>query len=143
MSKILLIGLKRKRSELAVELQECHRTTTRLIDELKAVDSTIRIYDPEFVPEAKTYRRGNKNKYFEHGEAANLIRDYFRENEGPQSTTDIIAHLSSVKGLNFESNKAMYDLFYSSCLRALHRMADRSQLTKLDKDQGIIRWGLD
>lgn len=132
MSKILLIGLKRKQSELAVELEECHRTTARVIDELKAIDSTIRIYDPEFVPEAKTYRRGNKNKYFENGDASNLIRYYFRDNAGPQSTTDIIAHLSSAREPSSESNKVMYDLFYSSCLRDLHHMADRQHLRKLD-----------
>ena len=140
MSSHVISGLKKKRPELAQELQDCQRNVERLDTEVRALDSAILIYDCDYMPDTDTYRASTKNKFYLHGEAVKLIREYFAGNEGPQATTEIVTALAGIKGLSLFDNKKLSNRFYMATLRSLHHLAKKGELVKLKRVKGIIRW---
>ena len=140
MTAHVISGLKKKRSELAQELQDCQRNVERLDVEVRTLDSAILLYDSGYMPDTDTYRATTKNKFFVHGEAVQLIREYFRSNDGPQATTDVVSALASAKGLSLLDNKKLADRFYMSVLRSMHHLAGKEELNRLDRVKGIIQW---
>ena len=134
-------GLKKKRDELSKQLLH-HRTEMhKAIAAIDSLDSTIRLYDPKFIPDTVFNRaQGKQNRYFKKGEQPELILDYFRENGGTRATTEIADYLASLKGINRDMvEKEHYNSFYNSALKTLQRM---ETIEEDHRDRGVIYWRL-
>lgn len=96
----VISGLMAKRDELSKQLLYLRTELSKAEQSVVNVDATIKLYDPEFIPESDYNRRPSKiNRYFRQGEASMLVLDFFRDNPGTQATTAIVNHLAACKGI--------------------------------------------
>lgn len=148
MTAHVLSGLLKKRKELTSQLAEHQRGMEQATATLCALDATIRIYKPDHdMPVQGSARRTKKrNRYFEVGEAPQLLRDYFRDTPSgaTPSTSDIVLALAVVKGFDYESMPHdKQQVFRKSVMKALKRAIVSGWLVERHRDQGVIHWRLD
>ena len=145
MTTNVLSGLKKKRDELSKQLLN-HRTEMhKTIAALDSIDSTIRLYDPDYKPESDYNRaQGKANRWFRKNEKPALILDYFRESDNAVlPSTEIINYLADIKGINRDMlEKETYNAFYNSCLKGLQEMGKKGTLAEDHRDRGVIYWSL-
>jgi len=86
----VISALVAKRSELAGLVDHHKKEVVRLSQDVKLLDATIRLFEPDYRIQAiKTKRRQKKNNFFKHGEAHRMILDMLRESGKPLSTKEI------------------------------------------------------
>ena len=105
----VLSGLLRKREELTRELDRHNAEALKCDASIAALEATIRLYNPDYVPSVNVNRRvARSNRYFQTGEAPGLILDYMREHsaKGPVANTAIIKHIAALKGVSRDAVKS-------------------------------------
>ena len=134
----VISALVEKRSELAGLLSHYHKEILRISEELKTLDATIKIFNPEYPTEAirpKRYQR--KNKFFKNGESRRLILDSLRDSQEPISAHDIALAVISSKGFDANSIKPLQ----ASLLSVLHKQRKEGLVELASKDsKGNCLW---
>ena len=97
----VISGLMRKRSEIAGEIERTQLTLRKLVMELDAIDSAIRIFDPNAdIGGIKPASYPHKHAAFR-GEMMRFVMDAFRTAQGRSVTTKEIAlNVAKGRGLN-------------------------------------------
>jgi hypothetical protein len=68
----VISALTSKRSELAGVIEFHSKEIGRITEEVKALDATTKLFEPEYrINSIKPKRYQRKNKFFKHGEAHN------------------------------------------------------------------------
>jgi hypothetical protein len=94
----ILSGLVTKRQEIKSEYDHLSKKLSEMADKIKTIDSTIKIFKPEFQTSTiKDKRFRTKNSYFNNGELGLIIFDILRK-EGALSTTGITKMVMAKKG---------------------------------------------
>ena len=145
MSEHVIHGLLKKRRELADTVAHHQRGLEQAKATLSALDTTIRIYKPDHdVPVQGSARRPKqRNRYFDVGEAPQLLREYFRDlpDGATPSTNEIVQALAIVKGFNYEAMKHdPQHALRKSIMKTLKRAVVSGWLAESHRDQGVIHW---
>ncbi|MDD5277863.1 MAG: hypothetical protein PHR16_17540, partial [Methylovulum sp.] len=127
----VISALTAKRSELAGLVAHHRKEMIRFSEEVKTIDATIKLFEPDYrIQTIKTKRHQKKNDFFKHGEAHRLILDILREAGKPLSTNDIAQAVMSVKGIECGHEKALQ----ASILTILHRQKKSGLVGTTGKD---------
>lgn len=115
----VISGLVSKRSDLAVLAKHYAQELDRLDADLKHLDATIKLFDPEMdlrtLP-PKQFREANR--IFRHGESNRLILEVLREAGGTLNTLEIAQRIANKKKLDESQVKAVRDTVLDSLRRA-------------------------
>lgn len=94
-----LHALKRKRAELMGRIQDHERSARLLRVSLAHVDGTLKLFDPDAVPEAIPPKRVHRRtRYFDGPELSRLILGELRKADGIPLATDAIFDAAVLAG---------------------------------------------
>ena len=83
----VISALTSKRSELAGLVAFHSKEIGRIAEEVKALDATIKLFEPEYrINSIKPKRYQRKSQFFKHGEAHKLVLEILRDAKVPIST---------------------------------------------------------
>jgi len=136
----VISALTAKRSELAGLVAHHRKEMVRISEEVKMLDVTIKLFEPEYrIRSIKPKRYQKKNEFFKHGEAPRTILDILREADRPLSTNDIAKSVMPLKGISGEHEKALQ----ASILTTLHKQMKSGLVELTGKDRtGNCIWVL-
>lgn len=136
----VISALVAKRSELAGLVAHHRKEITRLSEEVKTLDATIKLFEPDYrIHTIKPKRYQKKNTFFKHGEAHRTVLDVLRESGKPLSTNAIAKLIVSRKGIDSEHEKALQ----ASILTTLHTQKKSGLVESTGKDvKGSCIWVL-
>ncbi len=101
----VLSGLTRKRADLAGEIERTQHVLRKLVIDMNAIDSAIRIFDPNAdLGSIKPHHYPHKHAAFR-GEMMRFVMDTFRAAQGRPVTTKEIA-LAVAKGRGLREDHA-------------------------------------
>ena len=134
----VISALVAKRSELAGLVEHHRKEVARLLQDVKLLDATIRLFEPEFSTDLiKAKRHHKKNVFFKHGEGGRAILDILREAGKPLSTNAITTAAMAKNGISGEHEK----LLQASVLSILHRHKKNGLVVNTGKDDsGSCVW---
>jgi hypothetical protein len=136
----VISALTAKRAELAGLVTHHRKEMVRLSEEVKMLDATIKLFEPDYrIRSIKPKRYQKKNEFFKNGEARRTILDVLRDADKPISTNDIARSVMSLKGINGEHEKALQ----ASILATLHKQMKSGLVELTGKDRaGNCLWVL-
>ena len=146
MSQHVFPSLTKKRSELIERIAYHELEIKKARAKLNAIDTTARLYDPEFnLPlKAAARRKRGKHRFFVNGECPRLVREFLREHDSG-TTTEILNHAALAKGIDFEAIDDAgknYRIFYEAIINCLYRMRKKGEVVDTKRDSGVIYWEL-
>lgn len=98
-NKYALAALKDKRATLAGEIAQLKNKLAWAESQLKHVDATIGLFEPNLDPSAIPAKRPKKRiKLFRQGELGRLILDALRTADGPLRTQDVVTAIMLAQG---------------------------------------------
>jgi hypothetical protein len=131
MSDHAIPTLLRKRSELAVEIDQRQAALVNMLSDLNALDTAIRLFDPEIdLPEVVMKPLPPRNGAAR-GQMTMLVLAILRESSEPMQTEEICRQVMVRRGLS-PSDKPLWRMMLArthSCLRA-HRKRGRVSFRK-------------
>ncbi len=137
----VISALTTKRAELAGLIEHHSKEMSRLSEEVKALDLTIKLFDPAYrIHSIKPKRYQRKNEFFKHGEAHKLMLDIIRESVSPLSTVAIAEVARSRKGL--ELDPTQLSAFKASIGGTLSRQKKLELIVETGKDKGVSFWAI-
>ena len=137
----VISALTSKRSELAGVIAFHSKEIVRIAEEVKALDATIKLFEPEYrINAIKPKRYQRKNQFFKQGEAHKLILDILRDAKTPISTPVIAEEAQRRKGLVID-DKAL-PAFKASIGGVLARQRALGLITEMGKDKGASVWAV-
>lgn len=90
-----------KRKELEGEAIFYQEKLETLTEQIRAIDTSIVIFDPEFNPKGLAFKRFSPHeRYFRRGESMILVFDILRKSEKPLSTSELADKIVEVKNLD-------------------------------------------
>lgn len=136
----VISALIAKRSELAGIAEHHKKEMNRIVEEIRSLDSAIKLFEPEYrVHGIKTKRYTKKNIFFQRGESNRTILDILRISKEPISTNQIAETIAATKGIGSD---ALDDL-KATVLSTLHRQRKAGLVTMPFKNEaGVCCWVL-
>jgi hypothetical protein len=136
----IISALTEKRAELAGLLAHHRKQIAQISKDLKIVDTTIKMFEPDYrIHAIKPKRYQRKNSFFKHGEAHKAILDILRKSGKPLSTNDIASLLMSIRSIDSEHEKALR----ASILTTLHGQRKNGIVESTGRDQnGGCLWSI-
>ncbi|MEE4379413.1 MAG: hypothetical protein V2J55_18155 [Candidatus Competibacteraceae bacterium] len=137
----VITALVAKRAELAGLLDHHRKEIERIQQEVGALDTAIKLFDPEYNVggiRKKRYRR--KNNYFQQNEGARLVLDVLREEKAPMSTALVVDKVSKKKGFAFDSESIKP--FHAAVLNTIGRQVAKGTVEKVGTVDNMAVWGL-
>ena len=126
-------GLVARRSEMAGLIEHYMQEIKRVDADLKHLDATIKLFEPDYDLRAIRARKHRKNNvYFKPGECTRLVLDVLREADGVLPTEDVALAVMGKKGLD-STDKDVVAFFKKAAITALRHQAKRG----LVKDSGL------
>jgi hypothetical protein len=139
---ILLTELKRKRSEMAGDLERLEIKRDKFIADIGAIDATIAIYDPSFVGEALPVKQLPPVHPATRGSVSQLLFSILREASAPISTYDLNIHVMRRRNLNTADPK-LVKMMHERVLSTLKNHRDRKVLKSIKPaDSKFALWEL-
>ncbi len=127
----LLMGLHRKRSRLAGEIEAAELAIGKQREALAQIDAVIRLFEPQTNPELIPSRRPTpRGLYFRHGEQRRLCLAALREAAKPLTAPQIAEYAMFAKELPIE-NRALRAKIIQQIRVALARPAKRGMARKI------------
>lgn len=125
-NKYALAALKDKRAALSGEIASIKTKLAWREAQLRHVDATIQVFEPEFDVDGIADKRPMKRvKLFRQGELSRMVLDALRTGEGPQRTHDIVSAIMLAQG-------------HEETLRTALAPRVRANLQYLQKKQGSV-----
>lgn len=135
----VVYALVAKRAEIAGIIADLEERTRQARADLAHVDATLRMFDPEAVPQSIKGKRPHKGRgVFANGEISRRIRDALRDAREPIGAESIVRQAMADKGLDPEDKPARQALI-RSFLWGLHRMNTIGTVQKVGHGLGA-RW---
>jgi hypothetical protein len=135
-------ALVKKRADLLFEISQREREIERLQTELVHVDAVLRMFRPDFKPEALPIRqrRPTKSPYFRHGELTQRIYDALREH-GTINSAEVAAQAMRDKGLDPDADRVTRTDFVRRVGLQLNAMQRDGKIERIGKGSAL-RWRL-
>ena len=138
--------LEDKRKELSRLVAVKERELSKAKSDLRALDSTIRLYKPDHeLPMIGARRPSGGNKYFHFGEISDRIRDVIRDWSGnePPSSNDFIYTIAKAKDIDYDNLDEVSRLaFYRAVSRGFAQSRTQGWLVEDFRRYGMIYWRL-
>ena len=134
-------GLLRKRQEIATALDAAQGQVRQLIQDIDAVDATLRLFQPDIDVGIVRVRPTPRRHAAMRGESSRLILDMLREAGEPMATRDIVLRVMEARGIN-AANRPMAETMRMRVASSLRGMRDRGTLTSTEGQGSGVRWGL-
>ena len=129
----VISALTSKRSELAGLVAFHSKEIGRIAEEVKALDATIKLFEPEYrINSIKPKRYQRKSQFFKHGEAHKLVLEILRDAKVPISTLVIAEEAQRRKGLAIDDK--VLPAFKASIGGVLARQRTQGLITEIGKD---------
>ena len=136
----VISALSKKRSELLGSIRHYKQLIRTLDTDLASIDSTIRIFEPDFkFGSTKAVNIHKRNRYFETGEAKTLILDTLRLQENSIRTDDLSDIIMEKKNLIFEDDFEIKN-FRKSIISSLGNLEKDNLVQRVSKDGLVIIW---
>lgn len=138
----VLSGLVSKRCELSGEVNHLKTEIDRVTDEITAIDSAIKVFDPEYdLRTLKAKAKRKKNSFFKHGEANKFVLDVLRNANNPINTTEIAERAATLKGLDL--SELDHNALKACILTVLSRLRSNGTIIEAGRDKSLlINWQL-
>ena len=139
---IALLGLAKKREELAGEVDSFLVKVDAIRSDIKTLDAAIKIFDPDFdLRSLRPRKRRTKNAFFGHGESTRFVLDTLRESTEPRSTIELADMAATFKGLDIQ--KIDYNALKACVLTTLSRQRVTGRVVECGRaEDGTIKWEL-
>ena len=135
----VISGLVAKRAELTGLAEHHARELDRIDAELKHLDATIKLFDPEMDLRTLPPKRFREaNKIFRQGESSRLILEVLREAGTSLNTTEIAQRIADKKKLDADQVKAVRD----TVLDALRRAERKGIACQIGREGMALVWQL-
>ena len=135
----VISGLVAKHSELAGEIDYHQYMLRQIKDNLTAVDTAIKLFDPDYdLLSIKTKGVRSKNKFFRHGESNTIIMDIMRIAGRDMSTADIVEEAANRKGIDLDCIDQR--AFTASLFTILKRLQKKEIVKEVDRVDSVIVW---
>jgi hypothetical protein len=138
--KIALLGLVRKRAELAGDIERTQDDVQRMIRELEALDSTIKLFDADYeikTIRAKTFRP--PPDWANRGEMTRICLNVLRQAAEPLTTRDIAFQLMQERALD-TGHQPLVRLMTKRCGVALRRQRDVGLVRSVQGPGQFLVW---
>lgn len=137
----VISALTEKRSELAGQAEFHQKEISRIVEEIKVLDATIKLFEPGYrINSIKPKRYQRKNEFFKHGETQKLLLDIVRQADNPISTVAIAEEAMRRKELPLD--KEQLSAFKSTIGGALIRYRSAGLIAETGKDKGVSLWAI-
>ena len=137
----VISALTSKRSELAGVIAFHSKEIGRIAEEVKALDATIKLFEPDYrINSIKPKRFQRKNQFFKHSEAHKLVLEILRDAKAPISTVVIAEEAQRRKGLVIDEK--VLPAFKGSIGGVLARQRSQGLITEVGKDNGASVWAV-
>jgi hypothetical protein len=135
----VISGLVSKRSELAGLAEHYAQELDRLDADLKHLDATIKLFDPEIDLRTLPPKRFREaNRIFRQGESNRLILEVMREAGGTLNTLAIAQRVAAKKHLDESLVKTVRD----TVLDALRRIEKKGVVRQIGREGMALLWQL-
>lgn len=134
-------GLLRKRQAIAEELEAAQVKVRQLVQNIDAVDATIRLSQPDLEIGIVRVRPTPRLHTAFRGESSRLILDMLREAGEPVSTRDIVSKVMEARGIN-PADRPMAETMRMRVASSLRGLRQRGTLTSSEGRGSNVRWGL-
>ena len=138
----VLSGLTKKRADLAGEIERTQHALRKLVIDLDAIDSAIRIFDPNAdIASIKTHHYPRKHAAFR-GEMMRFVMDALRTAKGrPITTKEIALNVAKGRGLREDDHDLLNTLRkrVGACIFKLKR---DGALREVEGTGDLKQWGL-
>jgi hypothetical protein len=140
MNTYALPALKERRAKLDGEKLQLKQRIINIENQLIAIDTTIKIFDPDFDPTAiRSINPRKRVNIFRMGEVGRMIIDALRKADGePLNTGQVADYIIAVSKLDSPEGK---QVIYRSSATNLNYLARRGKILKLGKGMGTT-WRL-
>lgn len=98
-NKLTLNALSRKHSQLQEELIAIEQSRSTLLENLNAIETTIRLIEPEYNISAIKPKTTYSKRLFKHGEVSSLVGDFVRQSSGQFSCPEIVKTIIEDKAI--------------------------------------------
>jgi len=131
----VLSGLIRKRSELSGLALYHDRQRKQALDQLAAIDKSLKVFDPTIDLQAiKSKRVSHRNRFFLNGEGSRLVLEVLRDNPGGLDTGAIVDEIVRRKEIDLaevDAQALLYTVSSFVCVTVQIHIAELVHLTKL------------
>lgn len=120
----VMSALREKRAELGGMVSRLEQQLAQHRADLAHLDATMRLFDPEVIPEAIRPRRPHRcNAWFRPGECLRLIHDVLRDAPAPVTTRALAEGIMRLKGIP-EADDRTRELIQKTMLGSLNRATE-------------------
>jgi len=121
MNNHITSGLIKKHRDILGEIEYHKKEIKRRLEDIKHIEETIKLFDPEIKLTHKGKARREYSKYFKPGELSRLILDVLREADKPLKVKDISDNIKLKKDI---------DDNIISCVKSCVRTQSRKRVIK-------------
>ncbi len=140
-SNPVLSGLIRKRQEIAAALDAAQSHLRSLIQDIDALDATIRLFQPDIDLEAVKVRPTPRRHEAHRGDTSRLILSLLREAGEGLSHREITQRVMQARGLNL-ADRALAQTMRDRVGASLRGMRGRGRIVSGEGSGVGVRWGL-
>lgn len=108
MTDYMITGLVKRRSEMAGEIEAAHAKLRQLVNDLEAIDRTLRIVAPDMEVEAirpKAFRP--PDDWSKRGQMSRLVLSILRQSREPLTSREIAAQMLLERAMDAEDVKML------------------------------------
>lgn len=135
----VISALVSKRSEYAGLIEYHRKELSRLADEVKTLDATIKIFNPEYrIKSIKPRQYRKTNKFFKSGEAHRLLLDILRDANEPLSTLAVVDEAIKRKGFALDAEQLAK--LKASIGNTLKTQSKSGLIQEVGKEKGVSLW---
>jgi hypothetical protein len=140
-SPVAINALRNKRADVAGQIEMHAREIDRLRSELVHLDATLRLFDPQSIPEDIESRKRwpRRTDYFAKGELTRLVYEAMRR-DGTTSAGELGAAAMAARNIPETDAQTRRD-FVARFINTLHDMLRRGTVERIGRGRGV-RWKL-
>lgn len=138
MTEHTVVGLRRKRAEIAGRIVDLRREIDRLLAELFHVDQVLKIYGEEPADIPTKGRMPKRSTFFGRNEITRRCYEALRE-KGTITADDVAVQAMRDKGLDPEADRKQRTDFGKRILTSLHDLKRKGRVEQIGANRNV-RW---
>ena len=131
-------GLLRKRQELNDQVAHLQAEIARLVPQIDAVETTIRLFHPGELPPGRLRPARGRHKS-PRGECMRLVQGILRDARGPLTARQIQTAVMEARGMDIR-DRAMWASMRERVGACLRRMRDRGSVVSDEREGESMGW---
>ena len=131
-------GLLRKRQELNDQVAHLQAEIARLVPQIDAVETTIRLFHPGELPTGRLRPAKGRHKS-PRGECMRLVAGILRDAQGPMTARQIQVLVMEARGMD-QRDRSMWASMRERVGACLRRMRDRGRVVSDEREGESMGW---